>query len=102
MIAPRDTDADINSTVLFTCVAFGEPIPSISWYAEYEMLNNDTNSATSVQIYTKLIDIEGVLFVRSVLELCGITVDNQGSYSCVAENYINTTQVDFYLNVLGE
>ena len=99
---PPNTDADTNSTVLFTCVAYGNPTPSISWYADYELLSNDTDSDTSVKIYNTVFEIEGVLFVQSVLELCGITLDDQGPYSCVAENYLNISSAEFYLNVLGK
>lgn len=99
-IAPSDTEATINSTIFFTCVAYGDPIPSISWFIDSERLYNDTNSS-SLLIFTELFDINGeYLFVHSILQLCGVTGDNEGLYTCVAENNVNYTQSEFYLNIL--
>ena len=57
---------------------------------------------STVSIFTDEFTESGVTFVRTFLQLCGVTVDNQGLYSCVAENSLNYTSSSFYLNILGQ
>ena len=64
------------------------------------MLTNGTDG--SVLVFTDVLREGGAEFVHSILQLCGVTVEDEALYSCVAENYLNSTQSEFYLNVLGE
>ena len=101
-IAPSDADAGINSTVLFTCVAYGDPLPVISWFIDSERLYNDTNSSSLIISTETLLINDEYLFVQSILVLCHVTEDDEGLYTCVAENNFNHTQSEFYLNILGK
>ena len=98
VMAPNDTVVSINSTVIFVCVAYGYPFPNISWQAGSERLENDT----TISITTDLFYEDDLVFVRSLLQLCGVTVYDEGDYSCVAENSVDVVEVGFSLNVLGE
>ena len=81
-MAPSDTVAEVGSTVLFTCVAYGIPLPStITWSYYNYTLSNYTN----VTIYFNEIDVGGAIFLQSILELCGVEEDYSGYYSCSVE-----------------
>ena len=99
VIAPPDTDVNINDTVLFTCIAHGYPPPNITWLFGDDSLYNDSET---VIVTNQLIE-NGVYFTQSILQLCGVTVDErEGQYTCVATNFLNSSQSSFYLNILGE
>ena len=98
LIAPSDeTRVDIGATVIFTCVAFGNPIPYISWYQWDRMLTNDSR----VVILTDTVSVNGTVLSRSILQICGVEGSDEGLFSCVARNDLNTTYSGFYLDVLG-
>ena len=99
LIAPsEETEVDIGATVIFTCVAVGNPTPYISWYQWDQMLTNDSR----VVILNDPIIHNGTVVSRSILQICGVQGNDEGSFSCVARNDLNTTTSSFYLNVLGE
>ena len=98
VIAPPDTEVDINATVLFTCVAFGNPTPNISWYMNHNVLSNESD----VIIFMDTLTVYGVYFVRSTLQLCGVDVSDEAEYTCVAVNEVGYNSSSFYLDILGE
>ena len=88
MIHPKlETEVEVGSTVLLTCVSSGQPFPSISWYKGGTTLIENT----TISIYEERVTMAGIGFVRSVLQTCG---SDMSSYSCVADS--NVLAADSY------
>ena len=103
VIKPPDTDAPYGSTVLFTCVGFSEEDDeqtNIIWLKDSEVI--DPISSENVSVYEGTITIEGVNFTRSILELCSVTFEDDGLYSCVANDSVGNGSAEFSLTVFTE
>ena len=103
VIQPDDGEYREGNTVIFSCVASGSPNPDhIAWNRGGEMIPFDNNNGSSnVRIYTELIEVGGMYFVVSNLEICGISPDDGGLYSCsaVLDSGLSATSDDFWVNV---
>ena len=76
-----ETEVEVGSAVLLTCVSSGQPLPSISWYKGGTALIENT----TISIYEEHVTMTGIGFVRSILQTCG---SDMSSYSCVADNNV--------------
>jgi len=68
--------------VIFTCVASGDPEPSISWRKGGTELTN----SSQVTIYQTLVISNGFTFLQSSLVLCSVEEADAGDYHCISEN----------------
>ena len=75
--------AGSNSLVLY-CVAYGVPVPSITWRNSSAGLVND--SVTT--IHSEIVNEGGVLFLKSRLEFCKVGASS--NYTCFGENYLGS------------
>ena len=99
VVAPETTDVDAGNTVLFTCVALGDSLPSITWSRQNgSVLDNDTG----VTIYEELVSEGGLIFVQSILEVCSVEELDSGNYSCSADNDFGSDTSTFELTVSAE
>ena len=103
VIAPSNTDVLLGNTVLLTCVvAFLNTPPELSWHRNY---TGELYNTSDVSIYTSTIEEGGVMFLRSILELCGVELSDEGLYFCQAAYDMNpdrTSRAYFYIDVLLE
>ena len=90
------TDVPVGDTVLLTCVANRDLLPSISWSREGSILMNDSQQIT---IYEEEIEEEGSTLIQSILQICSIGPNNAGVYSCIAENDASNDTARFELTV---
>ena len=100
VIAPSNTEVLEGNTALFTCVAYGAIPPEIYWYNNYTGLIYNTSR---VSYYTNIIEQDGIIFVQSILEICGAEPYDSGLYSCVAITpgvYNSSSSAYFYVDVL--
>ena len=72
------------SSLVFYCVAYGFPLPSITWMNSSAGLIND--SVTT--IYNELVNEGGVLVLKSRLEICKVGASS--NYTCFGENYLGS------------
>ena len=86
---------DAYNTVIVTCVAYGEPAPSISWNKGDTELTNDSRVTIYETVYTN----SGVTFTLSILQLCTANDTDAGQYSCVSENIFGNDSAGFLLTV---
>ena len=107
VMAPEELiEAREGNTVFLVCVAIGTPLPSISW--THSDTGNRYESGTDDgmhRVNEETVMVEGVEFVRSVLEICGIEMDDAGQYQCEAENSAGLSYASFNITVeepLGE
>ena len=82
-------EVDAGSTVYYVCVGYDDELdpPNITWKFGNTLLKNDS----SVNIYTKLVELNNLTFTQSILELCGVQVQDNGGYSCSAIGSTNST-----------
>jgi len=76
------TYVDHGDTALFTCTAYGTPLPSITW-SNLAAPNSSYNNESEFRIYQNLLRLNGVAFITSILEACRV---NSSSHSCIASN----------------
>ena len=96
MIRPNPIVAvDAGNTVIFVCVAYGDPSPSISWNRGGTALSNNSQ----ITIFEELLTESGATFVRSILELCSAGQADAGQYSCFADNTVGNDTASFVLTV---
>ena len=98
ILQPPDTDAPYGSTVLLTCIAYGDPIPSIDWLNDTSLIEN-TNG---VMVYQDLVTDWDVTFSQSILEVCSVDLSDEANYSCVATNSVGEESVSISLTVFTE
>ena len=97
MIRPlQETSVNAGSSVTLACVAYGDPVPIISWNKGSSEL---TNSST-VTIYQDVLNISGMTFMKSKLEICNVDGDDAGQYSCFAETSVSNDTAYFELSVI--
>ena len=83
---------------MFACIAYGVPLPTFSWTRNSYPLVNDSSTV----IYENKTTKEGIVFVKSVLEICNLqVVEDSGTYSCRAESVITSASANFELAVQG-
>ena len=91
----QTNEIDAGSAISLTCVAYGIPIPSISWNNRSTLLRNGSR----VTIYEGLLTENGVTFVQSILQLCGAVEADTGQYSCFTNNALGNDTASFDLTV---
>ena len=85
------TEYSGGSSVLFSCSAFGVPLPAISWSRDGEELGNSSRSI----IYQEVVAEGGVTFLKSILEICRARSLDAGTYSCSGNNVIDNDTASF-------
>ena len=66
-----------------TCVAYGDLPLSVSWLRG----DREVSNSSRVTVYgEEQVEEEGMTYVVSVVEICGVERSDVGRYSCVAEN----------------
>jgi len=91
----QTNEIDAGSAINLTCVAYGVPIPSISWNNRSTLLRNSSR----VTIYEGLVIENGVTSVQSILQLCGAVEADTGQYSCFTNNTLGIDTAPFDLTV---
>ncbi len=89
MVQPADSDVNEGATLLASCVAYGgSELPDISW------LKGDSQTpltnGSKITIYQDTITEGNLTFSVSILELCGVTSEEDAVYTCVATNMNNS------------
>ena len=95
MISPVNSSVEAGSTVILTCVGYGDPAVSVTWNMEDIQLSNSSGIIT----YGELVTGNGIVLVQSILVICSVGETNSGQYSCVASNALGNTSVNFVLSV---
>ena len=99
VVTPVNQDINYSDTVLMVCVATSFPEPVITWNRNGELL--DPASSDLITIYTEMVLDMGLNFTVSILEICGVGVDDIGSFTCTATSDAGTvTSAPFTVGIL--
>ena len=98
VIAPSDISVFEDNSVLFTCVALGDPLPAISWHRTETgmLLENGTSYGGRVSVFEE--EIQG-LFIVSTLEICSTELGDMGGFQCRANSFSGYDMASFNLTV---
>jgi len=97
VIYPQDTVVMTGQAALLTCVAYGIPRSSIMWSKGTVSLSN----SSQISIREQLLNQNGFIYVRSILEICNTNAVHRGEYSCNTENGVGNHSISFRLGVQG-
>lgn len=100
-------------TLLLSCVAYGVPLPAVSWSKNGSTLENNTQitileelvaaSDPNFATYEHLVNRSGAMFVRSIIQIRSIRLIDSDHYSCSADNgFTNDTSSSFEVVVEGK
>ena len=82
-------------TGIFLCVAYGYPVPSLTWERDGTPLNTQSRST----IYEEQVVENGLTFVQSILEICSLEQEDTAKYNCSAANGLSSASASFDLTV---
>lgn len=99
VLAPDNTQVGSGSTLMFTCLGYGMPSPSITWMKNGVILSSNSDP-DRITTYEANITEGGVTLTRSFLKICNVGPSDEGQYSCVASNGVNSTS-NFQMNISG-
>ena len=95
MVISESATITAGRTGMFVCVAYGYPVPSLTWERDGTPLSNGSRST----IYEELVVEGGVNYAQSILVICSLEQDDAAQYNCSASNNISTTSGSFDLTV---
>ncbi len=93
MFVPKNTSIAAKSTVLMSCVSYGEKT-NITWRKDDTKLTKSTRLLISIEN-------EVGLFTTSILEICDAGFSDAGMYSCTASNEDGNETFHFSLDIDG-
>lgn len=103
IIQPSDTVVQYGSSVLLTCLAVSiadEQIDNIIWERDSQLIvASNSSDGGRISIYNDYILVYGVYTTRSILKICSVTFQDEGLYSCVANDSVGSTTVYFNLSI---
>ena len=82
--------------VILICVAYGVPHPDVTCSRGGEELTN----ITRMTVYSTYLEKGGVPFTQATLEICGVELEDAGTYSCQGSNQNGTDTRSFNLTVV--
>ena len=75
---------NIGDTVFFTCQAVGEPVPSINWYFNGDLVQNNT-----IKYMISELELCNAT-ISSTLTISNVNISDIGIYTCNATNVVST------------
>ena len=91
---PQDQNVtSFEGTIVLTCVAAGEPIPSITWFQNGTVISDNQDNETSIMIEENPLNRS----VSSTLTITMAMVNNSGSYHCNI-----SSSVEYFPDVMSE
>ena len=90
-----DQTQNEGDTASFTCQATGEPVPTISWYFNGNLLANGTEYMISIMSLN-------TTTISSILTIMNVQSSDVGTYTCNATNVVSSDTSSGVLTVNGE
>ncbi len=99
VITSEDVNVTSGSSVFLSCVAYGDPLPAITWQRRTGMVVTDLENTTSTEITNEILDINEAQFVQSILLVCSDELNTTAVYSCIASNALGSVNDSFVVTV---
>uniref|UniRef100_A0A182PFN4 Ig-like domain-containing protein n=1 Tax=Anopheles epiroticus TaxID=199890 RepID=A0A182PFN4_9DIPT len=80
------------------CRIVATPEPTVAWLFQGQILQNDSFLSPNLHLYYYIDDLDGAK--HSELFIYNINADDNGTYSCVAENSAGRVQTNYTLHVI--
>ena len=110
VVRPPAISSTLSSQPLrLTCVAYGLPVPAITWTTtDGRNLTAEAiagGNANKVRITARNVTVNGTVFLVSVLELCTADASDSKTYRCSASNGVSgdpiaKSSAEFAVNVI--
>ena len=100
LLAPGNITVISGNTVDLACLAYGIPLPTITWTKSGTPLSNNSD-ANRIMVLEGDITESGITLIRSYLQICSVRPSDGGEYSCVADNSIANATSNFEINIPG-
>ena len=102
---PANSTVGVSETVELVCVAYGLPVPTITW-SRPGYSNISSAFAGTVNIRSEVVSVQNTSFRKSILQMCNIGLEDMNTYSCSADNGISgmgvaSSSVSFLVNVVN-
>ena len=93
VIPPATASVKLWDNMQMMCVAYGNPLPSITWSGPAvscdDITDKSCNASANVTVQSTTVEFGGLWFAQSVLQFCSI--EEEGQYSCSASNGLSGT-----------
>ena len=90
-----DQTQNEGDTASFTCQATGEPVPTISWYFNGNLLANGTEYMITIMSLN-------TTTINNTLTIMNVQSSDVGTYTCNATNVVSSDTNSGVLTVNGE
>ena len=91
---PQDQNVtSFEGTIMLTCVAAGEPIPTITWFQNGTVISDNQDNKTSIMMKENFLDQS----ISSTLTITMAMVNNSGIYHCNI-----SSSVEYFPDVMSE
>ena len=94
-VFPEDSSVYVGDSIILSCVAYGLPLPTITWLKGGESLVN-------VTLRDSELVTPHVTFTRSTLQLCAVQLPDSTQYTCQATNNFSAVDASFSMSVKGK
>jgi len=91
----QDTQTDIGTSVLLTCVSYGVQLPALKWKHNEAVVQNSSQFPISEYIVTE--SQSTATFRVSFLTVCNSELEDAGNFSCTSRNALGN---EVYTSVL--
>ena len=92
-VPPATYSVALGNSLSLTCVARGQPLPTISW------LRDGTPIVSGMDFNITVSQLNSITTL-SILELCDVQLVHSGEYVCTAENYLTVGSQTTLSNVV--
>ena len=87
---PEAQDVNSLDNVELVCMAYGVPLPTITWsIPECDDITWNCNYTSAINVTDSVINYGGVQFRKSVLQFCSVQELDTNIYTCWASNGIS-------------